>query len=36
MLSTDLRTSDIPENGSKGFECKGEKYFAVKKQIKDI
>jgi nitrite reductase/ring-hydroxylating ferredoxin subunit len=32
MLATDLRTTDIPENGSKGFECNGEKYFAVKKQ----
>lgn len=32
MLPTDLRTTDIPENGSKGFECNGEKYFAVKKQ----
>ena len=31
MLATDLRTTDIPENGSKGFECNGEKYFAVKK-----
>jgi len=31
MLTTDLRTTDIPENGSKGFECNGEKYFAVKK-----
>ncbi len=34
MLATDLRTTDIPENGSKGFECKGEKYFAVKKEGK--
>jgi nitrite reductase/ring-hydroxylating ferredoxin subunit len=32
MLSTALSTTDIPENGSKGFECNGEKYFAVKKQ----
>ena len=32
MLSTGLRTIDIPENGSKGFECNGEKFFAVKKQ----
>jgi nitrite reductase/ring-hydroxylating ferredoxin subunit len=32
MLPTGLRTTDIPENGSKGFECNGEKYFAVKKQ----
>ncbi len=32
MLPTGLRASDIPENGSKGFECNGEKYFAVKKQ----
>jgi nitrite reductase/ring-hydroxylating ferredoxin subunit len=31
MLATDLRTTDIPENGSKGFERNGEKYFAVKK-----
>jgi len=31
MLATDLRATDIPENGSKGFECNGEKYFAVKK-----
>jgi nitrite reductase/ring-hydroxylating ferredoxin subunit len=31
MLATDLRITDIPENGSKGFECNGEKYFAVKK-----
>lgn len=34
MLTTDLRTTDIPENGSKGFECNGEKYFAVKKEGK--
>ena len=34
MLSTDLHTTDIPEDGSKGFECNGEKYFAVKKQAK--
>lgn len=32
MLPTGLRASDIPDNGSKGFECNGEKYFAVKKQ----
>lgn len=31
MLSTGLRVNDIPEEGSKGFECNGEKYFAVKK-----
>ena len=31
MQATDLRATDIPENGSKGFECNGEKYFAVKK-----
>lgn len=34
MLATDLRVSDIPENGSKGFTCNGEKYFAVKKEGK--
>jgi len=32
MQATGLRTTDVPENGSKGFECNGEKYFAVKKQ----
>lgn len=32
MLPTGLLTTDIPENGSKGFEYNGEKYFAVKKQ----
>jgi len=32
MLSTGLHTSNIPDNGSKGFECNGEKFFAVKKQ----
>lgn len=31
MLPTGLHITDIPESGSKGFEC-GEKYFAVKKQ----
>lgn len=30
MLPTGLHTKDIPENGSKGFEYNGEKYFAVK------
>ena len=34
MQATDLRTTAIPENGSKGFECNGEKYFAVKKEGK--
>jgi nitrite reductase/ring-hydroxylating ferredoxin subunit len=34
MLPTDLCITDIPENSSKGFESKGEKYFAVKKQNK--
>lgn len=34
MLRTDINIQDIPENGSKGFECNGEKYFAVKKQHK--
>ena len=34
MLATDLRATDIPENGSTGFDYKGEKYFAVKKQHK--
>ncbi|RYZ91724.1 MAG: Rieske (2Fe-2S) protein [Moraxellaceae bacterium] len=34
MLPTGLRTTDIPENGSKGFECDGRKFFAVKKQSK--
>ena len=34
MLRTDLNTTAIPEDGSKGFECSGEKYFAVKKQNK--
>lgn len=32
ILPTGLLASNIPENGSKGFECNGEKYFAVKKQ----
>lgn len=32
MLPTHVQANDIPENGSKGFECNGEKYFAVKKQ----
>jgi len=32
MLPTSLRITDIPENGSKGFTCNGEKFFAVKKQ----
>jgi len=32
MLPTGLFATDIPENGSKGFECNDEKYFAVKKQ----
>ncbi|RYY73965.1 MAG: Rieske (2Fe-2S) protein [Gammaproteobacteria bacterium] len=32
MLQTGINIQDIPENGSKGFECRGEKYFAVKKQ----
>lgn len=34
MLPTQVRTQDIPDDGSKGFECNGEKYFAVKKQNK--
>jgi nitrite reductase/ring-hydroxylating ferredoxin subunit len=34
MLKTDIRTQDILEDGSKGFVCDGEKYFAVKKQSK--
>lgn len=34
MLVTDLHAADVPENGSKGFVCNGEKYFAVKKQSK--
>jgi len=34
MLATDLCATDIPEDGSKGFECNGEKYFVVKKQSK--
>lgn len=34
MQATGLSTTDVPENGSKGFECNGEKYFAVKKQNK--
>ena len=34
MLRTDLHTQDILENSSKGFDCNGEKYFAVKKQNK--
>ena len=34
MLRTDVHTRDILENGSKGFDCNGEKYFAVKKQNK--
>jgi len=34
MLATDLRATDIPENGSKGFECESKKYFAVKKESK--
>ena len=34
MLPTHVHVNDIPENGSKGFECNGEKYFAVKKQNK--
>lgn len=32
MLRTELRIQDIPEEGSKGFDCDGKKYFAVKKQ----
>jgi len=31
MLPSGLGIADIPENGSKGFECNGERYFAVKK-----
>ncbi|MET0355492.1 MAG: Rieske 2Fe-2S domain-containing protein [Cellvibrio sp.] len=34
MLHTEINVQDIPENRSKGFECNGEKYFAVKKQNK--
>ena len=34
MQRTDIQTQDILENTSKGFECNGEKYFAVKKQNK--
>ena len=34
MQATDLRTTAIPEDGSKGFECNSEKYFAVKKEGK--
>ncbi len=34
MQRTDIQTQDILENSSKGFECNGEKYFAVKKQNK--
>jgi nitrite reductase/ring-hydroxylating ferredoxin subunit len=34
MLPTGLLATDIPENGSKGFEHNGEKYFAIKKQDK--
>ncbi len=32
MQTTGLLTNDIPDNGSKGFECKGKKYFAIKRQ----
>jgi nitrite reductase/ring-hydroxylating ferredoxin subunit len=32
MLNTNLHLNDIPDNGSKGFESNGEKYFAVKKE----
>jgi len=34
MLPTQVHASAIPDDGSKGFECNGEKYFAVKKQNK--
>jgi nitrite reductase/ring-hydroxylating ferredoxin subunit len=34
MLRTDINTQAIPENGSKGFECNGEKYFVIKKKNK--
>jgi nitrite reductase/ring-hydroxylating ferredoxin subunit len=34
MLPIGLHTTDIPDNGSKGFQCNGEKFFAVKKQSK--
>lgn len=30
MLPTGLHISDLPENGSKGFTCNGENFFAVK------
>lgn len=32
MQPTELCVTDIPEAGSRGFVCNGEKYFAVKKQ----
>jgi len=34
MLRTNIQAQDIVENSSKGFECNGEKYFAVKKRNK--
>ena len=34
MLPSGLTTGDIPENGSKGFRCGNDKYFAVKKSGK--
>ena len=32
MLPSGVSVADIAENGSKGFICNGDKYFAVKKQ----
>ncbi len=34
MPATDIYAADIPENGSKGFECQGERFFAVKQNSK--
>ncbi len=34
MSESELRVADIPEDGSKGFDYKSEKLFAVKKKGK--